>query len=80
MVDSCSGKVGLAIERYLDRIMEPQVLQEANLAQITKVLEMLLDKGAEFGVVYGGGGEGGEDPVSRGLRELAEEMEREVES
>ena len=74
-MEMCSEKVRLVIERYLDRLLEPQVIQEANLAQITKTLEMLLENGgclfeesrAEM------------DPVSMGLLELAREMERDIE-
>ena len=75
-MESCSGKVRMVIERYLDRLLEPQVIGEASPAQITKTLEMLLENGA--GALRYAGELREEDPVSRGLRELAREMERET--
>ena len=69
----CSEKVRQVIERYLDRLLEPQVVEEANLAQITKTLEMLLENGGALVELPQGQAE--VDPISLGLMELAREME-----
>ena len=69
----CSEKVRQVIERYLDRLLEPQVVEEANLAQITKTLEMLLENGGALVELPRGQAE--VDPISLGLMELAREME-----
>ena len=73
-METWSGKVGVVVERYLERLLEPKVIEEASLAQITKMLELLLENGV-VGMADGGIGGREEDPVSRGLRELAREME-----
>ena len=64
-------KVERAVEVYLDQLVEPKVLEEASLAQITKTLEVLLTRFSQAVTVPEK-----EDALSQGLRMLAVEMEK----
>ncbi len=67
------GKVNLIIDKYLDRLLEDDLLKKASTAQLTTSLGTLIDKYAMI-AQHGRGGTVEDDPLTKALKEEAERM------